>query len=60
MPLYAHPTSIRLPKPLKDFLRRRADEEDRKVAQVIVRILEEYRSTWMKSRTSKASQEAQQ
>ena len=54
---YAYPTSVRLPKVLKDFLRRRAEAEDRKVASMIVRILEDYRSAWMKARHNKPGEE---
>ncbi len=43
--MYYQPTSIRLPKVLKDFLRRRAEIEDRKLSQMIVHILELYRAS---------------
>ena len=45
MPTYPYPTSLRLPVDLKKFLVRKAAEEDRKLAQMIVRILEEYRTS---------------
>jgi hypothetical protein len=44
MPTYPYPTSLRLPVDLKKFLVRKAVEEDRKLAQMIVHILEEYRA----------------
>jgi hypothetical protein len=47
---YNQPTSVRLPKPLKDYLRRRAEIEDRKMAAVIVRILEESRQAFLQAR----------
>ena len=45
MPTYPYPTSLRLPVDLKKFLVRKAAEEDRKLAQMIVHILEEYRTS---------------
>jgi len=50
MPNYLNPTSIRLSKTLKDYLIRRATAEDRKVASVIVRILEESRVAFTKKK----------
>jgi hypothetical protein len=44
------PTSIRLDKQLKDFLRRRGSEEGRTVSQIIIRILEQWRLAYLKSR----------
>jgi hypothetical protein len=49
----SHPTSIRLTKVLKDFLQRRAEQENRFLSQQIIHILEEWRSQWMKSRHNK-------
>ena len=48
--IYNHPTSVRLPKILKDYLQRRAALEDRKMAAVIVRILEESRVAFLQAR----------
>ena len=45
---YFLPTSIRLPKNLKDFLQRRADMENRKLSQMIIHILEMYRASMVK------------
>jgi Arc-like DNA binding domain len=47
---YIYPTSVRLPKQLKDYLQRRAAQEDRKMASVIVRILEESRVAFTKKK----------
>jgi hypothetical protein len=47
---YIFPTSVRLPKQLKDYLQRRAQLEDRKMASVIVRILEESRVAFLQAR----------
>lgn len=45
---YTLPTSIRLPRNLKDFLQRRADSENRKLSQMIIHVLEMYRSSMIK------------
>ena len=44
MPNY--PTSVRINKTLKDFLQRRADADGRPLAQLIIRVLEEYRQAF--------------
>jgi fructose-1,6-bisphosphatase/sedoheptulose 1,7-bisphosphatase-like protein len=55
--MYNQPTSIRIPKMLKDFLRRRADADNRKLSQMIVMILEQWRSAHMKARHNKPGEE---
>ena len=42
---YDQPTSIRITKSLKDFIRRCGEAENRKVSQMIVHILELYRAS---------------
>lgn len=58
------PFSLRLPKDLKDFLRRRAEEDNRKLAPLIVVILEEWRKAYHARRKAenppKAGKEKQQ
>ena len=44
---YNYPTSIRLQKELKDFLCRRADEDNRKLSQMIILILEQWRAAFL-------------
>ena len=39
------PTSLRLPKQLKDFLWRRAQDEHRNLSQMIIHVLEMYRQS---------------
>ena len=43
--MYYGPTSIRISKQLKDFLQRRADQENRKLSQMIIHVLEMYRQS---------------
>ena len=51
---YTLPTSIRLPRNLKDFLQRRADQENRKLSQMIIHILEMYRISHRKRAEKKS------
>lgn len=46
------PTSLRLPKQLKDFLWRRAQDEHRNLSQMIIHVLEMYRQSFNTHKTA--------
>jgi hypothetical protein len=51
MPARSFPTSIRLPADLKDFLKRQALAQNRKLSQQIVHILKEWRAMAQRARS---------
>ena len=57
MSIYQNPTSIRLPKVLKDFLARRADDENRTLSMMIILILEDWRKAYMKAKHVKPGEQ---